>query len=214
MCTVRPASMAPCCLSRPGPGLPRDMRSTWIIETIMRRAARPSITLCPTGPLTNIALAIIKEPAIVPRLRGDRAHGRLDGAGQRDRGRRVQHPCRPARRQGSVRGRRAHRDAGPGRHPQGVGHCPSGWPESRPSARPGPWPAPVCWTSTIVMTRSGTRIPATPFARPLRDRLPASAGAVQWPAAAGRYRDRRNAYDRANRGRLGGNEASARPMPS
>ena len=85
--------------------------------------SRPaSITLCPTGPLTNIALAIIKEPEIVPRLQGDRAHGRLDGAGQRDRGRRVQHLCRPARRQGGVRGRCAHRDAGPRRHPQGAGH--------------------------------------------------------------------------------------------
>ena len=39
-----------------------------IIETIMREPPG-SITLCPTGPLTNIALAIIKEPAIVPRLR-------------------------------------------------------------------------------------------------------------------------------------------------
>lgn len=28
-----------------------------------------SVTLCPIGPLTNIAMAIIKEPAIVPRIR-------------------------------------------------------------------------------------------------------------------------------------------------
>ena len=28
-----------------------------------------TVTLCPIGPLTNVALAIIKEPAIVPRLK-------------------------------------------------------------------------------------------------------------------------------------------------
>jgi purine nucleosidase len=38
-----------------------------IIDEIMRRPAG-TLTLCPTGPLTNVALAIIKEPAIVPRL--------------------------------------------------------------------------------------------------------------------------------------------------
>ena len=39
-----------------------------IVETIMREPAG-TVTLCPTGPLTNVALAIVKEPAIVPRLR-------------------------------------------------------------------------------------------------------------------------------------------------
>ena len=39
----------------------------FIIETVM--AAEPgSITLCPSGPMTNVALAFVKEPAIVPRL--------------------------------------------------------------------------------------------------------------------------------------------------
>ena len=28
-----------------------------------------TVTLCPIGPLTNVALAIVKEPAIVPRLK-------------------------------------------------------------------------------------------------------------------------------------------------
>ena len=39
-----------------------------IVAEIM---ARPpgTVTLCPIGPLTNVALAIIKEPAIVPRLK-------------------------------------------------------------------------------------------------------------------------------------------------
>jgi purine nucleosidase len=40
----------------------------FIIETLMREA-EGSVTLCPLGPLTNIALAMIREPAIVPRIR-------------------------------------------------------------------------------------------------------------------------------------------------
>ncbi|MEK0081684.1 nucleoside hydrolase [Geminicoccaceae bacterium SYSU G07066] len=39
-----------------------------IVETLLREPAG-TVTLCPTGPLTNIALAMIKEPAIVPRIR-------------------------------------------------------------------------------------------------------------------------------------------------
>lgn len=40
----------------------------FIVETLM--AAEPGeITLCPLGPLTNIALALQKEPAIAPRIR-------------------------------------------------------------------------------------------------------------------------------------------------
>ncbi len=40
----------------------------FIVETLM---AEPegTVTLCPLGPLTNIALAMIREPAIVPRIR-------------------------------------------------------------------------------------------------------------------------------------------------
>lgn len=40
----------------------------FIIETLMREPCR-SVTLCPLGPLTNIALALIREPAIAPRIR-------------------------------------------------------------------------------------------------------------------------------------------------
>ncbi len=40
----------------------------WIVDTLM--AARDGeITLCPVGPLTNIAMAMVKEPAIVPKIR-------------------------------------------------------------------------------------------------------------------------------------------------
>ncbi len=38
-----------------------------IIETILREPPG-TVTLCAIGPLTNVALAIIKEPSIVPRL--------------------------------------------------------------------------------------------------------------------------------------------------
>lgn len=38
-----------------------------IIEALLGRPAG-TVTLCPLGPLTNIALAMIKEPAIVPRI--------------------------------------------------------------------------------------------------------------------------------------------------
>lgn len=39
----------------------------FIVETLMREP-EGSVTLCPLGPLTNIALAMIREPAIVPRI--------------------------------------------------------------------------------------------------------------------------------------------------
>lgn len=40
----------------------------FLIETLMRRAAG-TVTLCPLGPLTNIALALMREPRIAPRIR-------------------------------------------------------------------------------------------------------------------------------------------------
>jgi purine nucleosidase len=39
----------------------------WIVETIMSRPAK-TVTICPLGPLTNIALALAKEPAIADRI--------------------------------------------------------------------------------------------------------------------------------------------------
>jgi purine nucleosidase len=39
----------------------------FIIETLMREPAG-SVTLCPLGPLTNIATAMMREPAIIPRI--------------------------------------------------------------------------------------------------------------------------------------------------
>ena len=57
-----------------GPALPEPVMTLqdrhavdFIIETIMAEAPA-SVTLCPLGPLTNIALAMSREPRIVPRI--------------------------------------------------------------------------------------------------------------------------------------------------
>jgi purine nucleosidase len=39
----------------------------WIVDTVMSRPEK-SVTLCPLGPLTNVALAMAKEPRIASRL--------------------------------------------------------------------------------------------------------------------------------------------------
>jgi purine nucleosidase len=39
----------------------------WLIETLLTEP-EGTITLCPVGPLTNIAMAMVKEPEIVPRI--------------------------------------------------------------------------------------------------------------------------------------------------
>lgn len=40
----------------------------WIVETLLA-ADDGSITICPVGPLTNVALAMVMEPAIIPKIR-------------------------------------------------------------------------------------------------------------------------------------------------
>ena len=57
-----------------GPDLPEptmplqpDHAVDWIIDTLMTEP-EGTVTLCPLGPLTNIAMAMVKEPAIVPRI--------------------------------------------------------------------------------------------------------------------------------------------------
>ncbi len=54
----------------PEPQMPlQDQHAVdFIVETLMREAAG-AVTLCPLGPLTNIALAMIREPRIIPRIR-------------------------------------------------------------------------------------------------------------------------------------------------
>lgn len=54
----------------PEPTMPlQDQHAVdFIVETVMAREAG-TVTLCPLGPLTNIALALVREPRIAPRLR-------------------------------------------------------------------------------------------------------------------------------------------------
>lgn len=56
-------------VSLPEPELPLEPRHAVdaIVDLVMSRPPG-TVTLCPTGPLTNLALAIVKEPAIVPRI--------------------------------------------------------------------------------------------------------------------------------------------------
>jgi len=51
----------------PAPSLrPRDRHGVdFIIDTLL---SREGVVLCPTGPLTNLAVAMIKVPAIIPRI--------------------------------------------------------------------------------------------------------------------------------------------------
>ena len=55
----------------PEPALPlQDEHAVDAIIDIVRGRPEGSVTLCPTGPLTNVALAFAKAPDIVPMLRG------------------------------------------------------------------------------------------------------------------------------------------------
>jgi purine nucleosidase len=54
----------------PEPDMPLQDRHAvdFLVETLMREESG-SITLCALGPLTNIALALVREPRIAPRIR-------------------------------------------------------------------------------------------------------------------------------------------------
>jgi len=57
-------------LELPEPTMPLQQRHAvdWLIETLMD-ADEGAITLCALGPLTNLALAMIEQPAILPKIR-------------------------------------------------------------------------------------------------------------------------------------------------
>lgn len=55
-------------IREPRLGLQRQHAVDFIVATLMA-SADDSITLVPTGPLTNVAMAMIREPAIVPKIR-------------------------------------------------------------------------------------------------------------------------------------------------
>jgi purine nucleosidase len=54
----------------PEPTMPLQKQHAvdFILETLMREEPG-SVTLCPLGPLTNIALALVREPKIAPRIK-------------------------------------------------------------------------------------------------------------------------------------------------
>ncbi|MCV0394986.1 MAG: nucleoside hydrolase [Rhizobiaceae bacterium] len=54
----------------PEPSMPLQQRHAvdFLVETLMEAEAG-SVTLCPLGPLTNVALALVREPRIAPRIR-------------------------------------------------------------------------------------------------------------------------------------------------
>jgi len=54
-------------LPQPTTPLQADHAVDWLVDTLMA-AADGEITLCPIGPLTNIAMAIVKEPRILPKI--------------------------------------------------------------------------------------------------------------------------------------------------
>ena len=54
----------------PEPAMPLQDRHAvdFLVETLMSEESG-TVTLCPLGPLTNIALALVREPRIAPRIR-------------------------------------------------------------------------------------------------------------------------------------------------
>jgi purine nucleosidase len=55
-------------LPEPKMALQKQHAVDFIVETLMREESG-TITLCPIGPLTNIALALVREPKIAPRVK-------------------------------------------------------------------------------------------------------------------------------------------------
>ena len=63
-----PTGMDGAVLPEPSVSVREQHAVDFIVDTCMTEAPE-SVTLCPVGPLTNIATAIVKEPRIVPRIR-------------------------------------------------------------------------------------------------------------------------------------------------
>jgi len=100
----------------------------FIVETLLAEAPG-TVTLCPIGPLTNIALALQKEPSLAGRIQ----QIVLMGGGYFAQGN-----ITPSRRDRHGM-RRPHRHDAPGCHPQGDDHQGPGRADSRhrQSRRPG-----------------------------------------------------------------------------
>ena len=83
----------------PEPAMPLQAQHgvDFIVETLRERTSG-AVTLCTLGPLTNIALALVKAPDVAPKIREIvmMGGGFFEGR-QHDAGGRVQHLCRSAR---------------------------------------------------------------------------------------------------------------------
>lgn len=55
-------------LPEPAMPLQPEHAADWLVATLMA-AGDGEITLCPIGPLTNIAVAMVKEPRVLPKIR-------------------------------------------------------------------------------------------------------------------------------------------------
>jgi inosine-uridine nucleoside N-ribohydrolase len=73
---------------------PLEMHAVDLIAQILRDSPEP-VTLIPTAPMTNIALLLLKEPAVKSRIREIVFMGGCDHAGERHTVGRIQLPGRP-----------------------------------------------------------------------------------------------------------------------
>ena len=173
--------------------------------------ARPpgTVTLCPIGPLTNVALAIIKEPAIVPRLKeivlmgGSMELGNVTASAEFNiyvdpHAARVVFEC------------------GAPIVMLGLDVTHKALVTDERLARIKAIGTPVAQACAGLLDffnrydKERYHIPGRTAARPVRDRLPAAAGPVQGPAAPGRGRDRGHPHLGPDRGRL----VAAQPAPA
>ena len=159
-------------LPAPGfPGLPGHAVD-FLIRTIL--GSREPVTLVPTGPLTNVALALRQAPELARRLRAHRAHGRGGARLQRHPGGGVQHLRGPGGRAHRVRERGPDRHGRPGRDQPGApllrGHR-RDWP-------PGTGRSPGCWRRCCVFSPGPTGRCSASTARPCTTPWP-------WPICCG-----------------------------
>ena len=117
-------------LPEPSMPLQKQYAVDFIIETLMNRPAG-TVTLCTLGPLTNVALALVKEPRIASRIKRIVAMGGgFLRRWQCHAGRRIQHLCRsPCGAHLPVVGHSLHPHSA-GLHPSGTDHRPSASPAS------------------------------------------------------------------------------------
>ena len=179
-----------------------------IVAEIMARPAG-TVTLCPIGPLTNVALAIVKEPAIVPRLKGIVLMGGSMELGNVTASAEFNIYVDP-------HAARVVFECGAPIVMLGLDVTHKALVTEERLARIKAIGTPVAQACGGLLDffnrydRERYQIAGGTAARPLRDRLPAAAGAVPGPAASGRGRDRGHAHFGPDRGRL----VAAQPAPA